>query len=77
MLFVGDIQLYDGENVEDFTAAQILYENGFDSYVYADSYDVLFTTTETKYLAITGIATKQLVEKIKNSNALYGVKIII
>ena len=77
MPFAGDILLYGGEDGEVLTAAQILYDNGFDSFVYTDSYEALFSSADNTYLTITGTATKQLVEQLKNSDALSGVQIII
>ncbi len=77
MPFAGDILLYGGEDGEVLTAAQILYDNGFDSFGYTDSYEALFSSADTTYLTITGTATKQLVEQLKNSDAQAGVQIVI
>ena len=77
MPFAGDILLYGGEDGEVFTAAQILNNNGFDSFVYTDSYEALFSSADATYLTITGTATKHLIEQFKKSNAQAGVQIII
>ena len=66
MPFAGDILLYGGEDGEALTAAQILYDNGFDSFGYTDSYEALFSSSDATYLTIKGAASKQLVEQLKN-----------
>ena len=75
--FTEDILLYGGEDKEVLTATQILYDNGFDSFSYTDSSEVLFCSSDAPYLTITGAASKQLVEQLKNSDAQAGVQIII
>ena len=41
MPFAGDILLYGGEDGEVLTAAEILYDNGFDSFCFTDSFEEL------------------------------------
>ena len=52
MPFSGDILLYGGENGEVLTAAEILYDNGFDTFFYVDSYLSLFNQIDESYVII-------------------------
>jgi Fe/S biogenesis protein NfuA len=77
MPFAGDILLYGGEDGEVHTAAEILYDNGFDTFNYTDSYEALFNSIDASYLSITDLAHKQINKEIQNSKTLNGVQIII
>ena len=49
MPFAGDILLYGGDDGEVLTAAEILYDNGFDSFSFTDSYEALFRNVDASY----------------------------
>ena len=77
MPFAGDILLYGGEDGEVLTAAEILYDNGFDSFNYTDSYEALFSNADATYLTITSDAHKKIDDELQNSDELKAVQIII
>ena len=49
-----------GEDGEVLTAAEILYDNGFDSFNYADSFESLFSNIDASFLTITDAAKKKI-----------------
>lgn len=77
MPFAGDILLYGGEDGEVLTAAEILYDNGFDSFCFTDSFEALLSSVEASYLSITDAAQKQIKDQLQNSDSLTGVQIIV
>ena len=77
MPFAGDILLYGGEDGEVLTAAEILYDNGFDSFSFTDSYEALFSSENTSYLSITDSAREQINNKLQSADALKGVQLIV
>jgi len=77
MPFAGDILLYGGEDGEVLTAAEILYDNGFDSFCFTDSFETLLSSVEASYLSITDAAQKQIKDHLQNSDSLTGVQIIV
>ena len=77
MPFAGDILLYGGEDGEVLTAAEILYDNGFDSFCFTDSFEALLSSAEASYLSITDAAHKQIKDQLQNSDSLTGVQIIV
>ena len=46
MPFARDILLCGGEDGEFLTAAEILYDNGFDSFCFTDSFEALLSSAE-------------------------------
>ena len=77
MPFAGDILLYGGKDGEVLTAAEILYDNGFDSFNYADSFEELLSSADASYLDITEAAKDIIIEKFENSDELKALQIII
>ena len=59
------------------TAAEILYDNGFDSFNYTDSYEALISNEDATYLTITSDAHKKIDDELQNSDELKAVQIII
>ena len=77
MPFSGDILLYGGEDGEVLTATEILYDNGFDSFCFTDSFEALLSIAEASYLSITDATQKQIKDQLQNSDSLIGVQIIV
>jgi len=77
MPFAGDILLYGGEDGEVLTAAEILYDNGFDSFNFTDSFEALFSSADTSYMSITDPAAKQINDEMQKADALKGVQVIV
>ena len=77
MHFAGDILLYGGEDGEVLTSAEILYDNGYYSFCFADSFEALMSSAEASYLSITDAAQKQIKDQLQNSDSLTGVQIIV
>jgi len=77
MTFAGDILLYGGEDGEVLTAAEILYDNDFDSFCFTDSFEAHLSSAEASYLSITDAAQKQIKDQLQNSDSLTGVQIIV
>jgi len=59
------------------TAAEILYDNGFDSFSFTDSYEALFSSANNSYLSITDSAGKQINDKLQSADTLKGVQLIV
>ena len=60
MTFAGDILLYGGEDGEVLTAAEILYDNAFDSFCFTDSFEALLSSAEASYLSVTDATQNRL-----------------
>jgi hypothetical protein len=60
MPFAVDILLYGGEYGEFLTAAEILYDNGFDSFCFTDSFEALLSSVEASYLSVTDATQNRL-----------------
>ena len=73
MPFTGDILLYGGEDGEVLTAAEILYDNDFDSFCFTDSFEALLSSAEASYLSVTDATQKQIKDQLQNSDSLTGV----
>ena len=59
------------------TAAEIFYDNGFDSFCFTDSFEALLSSTEASYLSTTDAAQKKIKEHLQNSDSFTGVQIIV
>ena len=77
MPFSGDILLYGGENGEVFTAAEILYDNGFDTFHFVDSYNSLFNQIDDSYLTIKEDAQKRIQEQLNANQDLWGLEMTV
>ena len=77
MPFAGDILLYGGEEGEVLTAAEILYDNGFESFSFTESFEALFSSAEAEYLSITDSAGKQINDELQSGDDLKGVQVIV
>ena len=77
MPFEGDILLYGGEDGEAPTAAEILFDNGFESFFFVDSFETLYSNVEASYLSITDAAQRRINDQLKNSDSLIGIQIIV
>ena len=60
MPFTGDILLYGGGQGETLTAAEILYDNGFDTFYYVDRFLDLYEQVDESFFAIGPEALKQI-----------------
>ena len=74
MPFSGDILLYGGENGEVLTAAEILYDNGFDTFFYVDSYLSLFNQIDESYVVIRDEAREKIQSQLNANPELWGVE---
>ncbi len=77
MPFAGDILLYGGEDGEVLTAAEILYDNGFESFNFTDSYEALYSNVDASYLTITDSARKQINNELQTAEELKGVQVLV
>ncbi len=77
MPFTGDILLYGGEDGEVLTAAEILYDNGFESFNFTDSYEALYSNVDASYLTITDSARKQINNELQSAEELKGVQVLV
>ena len=77
MPFAGDILLYGGEDGEVLTAAEILYDNGFESFNFTDSYEALYSNVDASYLTITDPARKQINNELQSAEELKGVQVLV
>ncbi|MDP6320552.1 MAG: NifU family protein [SAR324 cluster bacterium] len=77
MPFTGDILLYGGEDGEVLTAAEILYDNGFESFNFTDSYEALYSNVDASYLTITDSAREQINNELQSAEELKGVQVLV
>ena len=59
MPFTGDILLYGGGQGETLTAAEILYDNGFDTFYYVDRFLNLYEQVDESFFTISPEALKK------------------
>ena len=76
MPFSGDILLYGSENGEALAAAEILYDNGFDSFNFTESFKNLIENIDPSYLQITDQAQIFINNQLRSSN-LKVLKILV
>ena len=60
MPFTGDILLYGGGQGETLTAAEILYDNGFDTFYYLDRFLDLYEQVDESFFTISPEALKKI-----------------
>jgi len=73
MPFSGEIMLYGGDEKELFSAAEILYDNGFETFYFIDSYDSLIGGVEASFIKISDNATNYIL----TAGAIQGIEIIV
>ena len=78
MPFSGEIMLYGGDEKELFSAAEILYDNGFETFSFIDSYDSLVGGVNASFIDISRKAQDQIKKFLNaSSKKIQGVSIII
>ena len=78
MPFSGEIMLYGGDEKELFSAAEILYDNGFESFFFIDSYDSLIEGVEASFINISKKAQEHILDKLNSSAEKFqGISIIV
>jgi len=78
MPFSGEIMLYGGDEKELFSAAEILYDNGFESFFFIDSYNSLIEGVEASFINISKKAQEHILDKLNSSaEKSQGVSIIV
>ena len=70
MPFTGDILLYGGGQGETLTAAEILYDNGFDTFYYVDRFLDLYEQVDESFFTISPEALKKI--QAQHEDALNG-----
>jgi Fe/S biogenesis protein NfuA len=65
--------LYGGDEKELFSAAEILYDNGFETFYFIDSYDSLIGGVEASFIKISDNATNYIL----TAGAIQGIEIIV
>ena len=78
MPFTGEIMLYGGNQTESFKAAEILYDNGFDTFYFTDSYESLYAGVDASFIDLSDDANNYILEKIDPKAAkTQGIEIIV
>jgi Fe/S biogenesis protein NfuA len=78
MPFSGEIMLYGGDEKELFSAAEILYDNGFEIFSFIDSYDSLIGDVDASFIDISRKAQDHIKKFLNaSSEKIQGVSIII
>ena len=78
MPFSGEIMLYGGDEKELFSAAEILYDNGFENFSFIDSYDSLIGGVDASFIDISRKAQDHIKKFLNaSSEKIQGVSIII
>ena len=70
MPFTGDILLYGGGQGETLTAAEILYDNGFDTFYYVDRFLDLYEQVDESFFTISTEALKKI--QVQHEDASNG-----
>ena len=68
MPFTGDILLYGGGQGETLTAAEILYDNGFDTFYYVDRFLDLYEQVDESFFTTSSDALKKLQSQHENAS---------
>jgi rhodanese-related sulfurtransferase len=76
MPYEGDILLYGGENDEGRQAAEILYENGFDTFHFIEDYQGLLESLRHARYSITNHAMEGIRKRLQDSS-LKGFRIVV
>ena len=78
MPFTGEIMLYGGNQTESFKAAEILFDNGFDTFYFADSYEALYAGVDASFIDLSDEANRYILEKLDPKEVkTKGVEIIV
>ena len=77
MPFSGDILLYGSDDGEALAASEILFDNGFDSFNYVESFNDLIENIDSTYLNITDEATVFIKDDLKSSGKQDLLEIIV
>jgi len=78
MPFSGEIMLYGGDEKELFSAAEILYDNGFEIFSFIDSYDSLIGGVDASFIDISQKAQEHISNFLNASTEKFkGISIII
>ena len=78
MPFTGEIMLYGGNKTESFKAAEILYDNGFDTFYFIDSYVDLYEGVDTSFIDISDEAKNYILDKLDlEEGKTQGIEIIV
>ena len=78
MPFSGEIMLYGADEKELFSAAEILYDNGFEIFSFIDSYDSLIGGVDASFIDISRKAQDHIKKFLNaSSEKIQGVSIII
>jgi len=78
MPFSGEIMLYGSDEKELFSAAEILYDNGFEIFSFIDSYDSLIGGVDASFIDISRKAQDHIKKFLNaSSEKIQGVSIII
>jgi len=78
MPFSGEIMLYGGDEKELFSAAEILYDNGFEIFYFIDSYDSLIGGVDASFIDISQKAQEHISNFLNASAEEFkGISIII
>ena len=78
MPFSGEIMLYGGDEKELFSAAEILYDNGFEIFSFINSYDSLIGGVDASFIDISRKAQDHIKKFLNaSSEKIQGVSIII
>ena len=68
MPFTGDILLYGGGQGETLTAAEILYDNGFDTFYYVDRFLDLYEQVDESFFTISPEALKKIQDQHQDAS---------
>ena len=78
MPFTGEIMLYGSNETESLKAAEILFDNGFDSFYFTNSYNALYDEVDRTFLDISDEAKSHILEKLDSKGGEnQGIEIII
>ena len=78
MPFSGEIMLYGGNQTESLKAAEILYDNGFDTFYFTDSYEALYEGMDASFLDISDEAKNYILDKLDpKAGKTQGIEIIV
>ena len=78
MPFTGEIMIYGDNQTESFKAAEILHDNGFDTFYFTDSYEAIYEGIDASFLDISDEAKNYILDKLDpKAGKTQGIEIIV
>ena len=78
MPFTGEIMLYGENQTESFKAAEILYDNGFDTFYFTESYEGLYKGVDSSFIDVSDEAKSFIIAELNSKGGeTKGIEIVV